>query len=418
MSGLSRVLVRHVSDRIAMGGGPYGYLFELREALALDQASGGAQIVVEERPQLARSPLVASEPASAGRRLLARALYKLQRYRASEFAMRLRAEMRSESAKWQIDRAAAEELFACDVLFVHETFLAEHLVKVDPANARRKLVLMTHAPTFYVEQWAAAVRPDVAGEDLRQERCVREHIAHELEVMRSVRAVAWPAAEAQEGYPEWQHLYRKGSVSSVFVSSGLASPVPKASAAEVRQRWRIGSESQVVLFMGRPHPHKGFDRFAAWAAASKVRQSRLIFVFAGPEPHWPGLDTSSVVRIGFERDPAAAYRAADLVVLPNRVAYFDLGLIQCLSLGVPLALSPVGGHRAVTKLCPEIPVLAAADPMVVVDELRMFLADDGAREACRTAGAALWSARYSPIPFVAGHRAVAAEILGLGRSVP
>jgi glycosyltransferase involved in cell wall biosynthesis len=407
---VSAALVRHVRHRIFPGGGPFGYLDALRQALALVGAPRDLRIVVEERPDLvAAGP---ERPRGALSRLASRAAYKLRSRYRSEVELRLRADLlRDREAFSAVDAPAAAALFECDLLFVHDVLLAERLVRVAPREARRKAVLLTHAPSFYAEQWVASLAPDLDLEASRRLPLVREEIARELDVMRSVRAVAWPLPEAREGYPEW--LATASDEPPVWIPSGVLRPSAGESRSETRQRWRVADHQSVVLFMGRPHPHKGFDRFAAWARASRV-SGPLVFVFAGSEARWPGLELPGIVVAGYEADPAAAYQAADLVVFPNRKAYLDFGLLQCLSLGVPVAVSPVGGHAALVRDCPEIPALRSGDAEDVVAQLR-HLAEGGLTPDYRGRVTQLWEERFSPRPFVEGHAAAARSLLDAGR---
>jgi glycosyltransferase involved in cell wall biosynthesis len=402
---MSAALVRHVRHRIFPGGGPFGYLDTLRQALTLVDGPRDVRIVVEEHPEL----VGAERPRGALSRLLSRAGYKLRRSYRSAAELRLRADLsRDREAFAAVDAAVAAKLFECDLLFVHDILLAERLVRVSPGEARRKAVLLTHAPSFYAEQWIAGLAPELDLEASRRLPLVREEIARELDVMGSVRAVAWPMPEAREGYPEW--LEAAGDSPALWITSGVLRPSPSASRGETRQRWGVAEADRVVLFMGRPHPHKGFDHFAECASAARRARSRLVFVAAGSEVRWPGLDVSGILAVGYEADPAAAYEAADLVVFPNRKAYLDFGLMQCLALGVPMAVSPVGGHAALLRDCPAIPAIRPVTAEDVVAQFQL-LAEGGVAADYRERATELWQQRFSPQPFVAAHAAASRKLL-------
>jgi glycosyltransferase involved in cell wall biosynthesis len=189
-------------------------------------------------------------------------------------------------------------------------------------------------------------------------------------------------------------------------------PTARESRGETRGRWGATDADSVLLFMGRPHPHKGFDRFAAWSRHARGAGSRLMFVSAGSEASWPGLDLSGIVAVGYQADPAAAYLAADLVLFPNRKAYLDFGLLQCLSLGVPVAVSPVGGHAALVRECTPIPVIPPGDGDEVVPWLEKT-ASAGLPPDYRERVVRLWEERFSPLPFVLGHADAARRLLGV-----
>lgn len=108
----------------------------------------------------------------------------------------------------------------------------------------------------------------------------------ELAVMKAVNATIWPCEEAQEGYSAWYKLYKAGSVKSLFLETGVPRPEIYVPPSILRKQWGVDSSQFIALFMGRPHPHKGFDKFvdlADYYASSG--KSDWVFVFAGRKPN-------------------------------------------------------------------------------------------------------------------------------------
>jgi glycosyltransferase involved in cell wall biosynthesis len=270
---------------------------------------------------------------------------------------------------------------------------------------------MTHSPSFVAHQIAAGLLPEADESAWRDAPCVARLRREELEVMQAARAVAWPVPGAHEAYPEWRELVRAGRGRDLYVRTGVPRPEPRAEPRALRERWRIEPSQRVALFMGRPHPHKGFDRFVEWAdLCRRAGGEAWVFVFAGPDPRSSRRDLSAVRAVGFEPDNAAAYLAADLVLLPNRCSYLDIGLLECLALGAPVAASPTGGHRDVMSLCRSLPAIAdgdAASSWPAVEGLAAEAADSGRRERHREA----WRSLFSPEPFLREHLAAAAAAL-------
>ena len=404
--------VRHVNQRVAPGGGPHGYLHNLRQAVARHGSGDGIEIEVAEAWARPRGP----SPAARARRFLLEDMPILRRIRfelRGEFALRFERAVGEWKIQYQgLERAAARALFECDLLFAHETFLAERLVQLCPREARQKLVLMTHAPTFYAHQLAGDVAPDENQAALVESRPVRELREQELEVMQAVRAVAWPSVSAQEGYRDWQALYDRGAARTAFVATGVPQPEARASREETRRQWQVEPDQRVALFMGRPHPHKGFDRFVDWADWTRRGGDRSwVFVFAGPKPKRSQRDLTALRRVGYQQDNGAAYLASDLAVFPNRYSYLDIGLLECLSLGATAATTATGGHKDVLGLCAAMPVIpegGAAECWPALSAEAERARADPARDARYRS---LWEERFSLRPFVLGHAAAARGIL-------
>jgi glycosyltransferase involved in cell wall biosynthesis len=404
-------LVRHVHTRITPGGGPQGYLHNLQGAIGDRKDWGDVRLEVTTLPPMGSIPgsgwvhrtvdFLAQIPG------LRRLNYELQ----GEFALRFKHAVRGWRANYAaVDRGVCEQLLTCDLLVVHDTFLAERLVACSPRESRAKVALVTHAPVFYAHQIAGDILPDAREEEWRDEQVVRSLRRRELATMQSVRAVIWPFTEAQEGYGDWAVLVAAGDARNAFARTGVPRPATASARESTRSSWGVAESDRVALFMGRPHPDKGFGRFLEWAEAARRKNSGWTFVFAGQEPKHSRRDLSAIRCLGYQSDNGGAYLAADLVVIPNRHAYLDIGLLECLALGVPVAATAVGGHRCVLRLLPPICTIADGEPGEVWSRLEQA-AVEMARPESRQARVDLWMKLFSPGPFVEEHLAVAAALL-------
>ncbi len=324
---------------------------------------------------------------------------------AREYALRFEEGLRNWLSDYDgLGDEECRRLLDCDLLVVHSPFLAERLLALAPGRCERSVVLMTHAPAHIALEIGGVMMPDAEEASWRDEPCVRALIEREMRVMRAVRGVLWPVARAQEGYPGWYRLYREGKARSLFVQHAVPCPAPGTTREAMRVRWGVEPRQRVALFMGRPHPHKGFDRFLDWADVQR-REGRTdwVFVHAGRDPGRTRRDLSSIRQVGFEADNGAAYLAADLVLNPNRYSYLDFAVMQCLALGAPLALSPTGGHRDVSELCPRIATIPEGAPHEVWPRLReaalSYQAESGWRELFRQT----WERHFSPGRWVRDH---------------
>ena len=398
-----RGLVRHVNQRIAPGGGPPGYLHNLRRAVADRGDRDELRIEVTTIPSLGAQPRMGWLERAAMAVARAPGIRRLNYEIQGEFALRFKQTV----ADWRglyaaIDRRTCQELLACDLLFVHDTFLAEPLLANCPREARDRVVLVTHAPTFYAHQIAADLLPDTSEASWRDERVVRSLRHRELEIMQSVRSVAWPFPEAQEGYAEWQSLAARYPRRDVFIRTGVPRPEALRSREAVRDAWGVAEADRVALFMGRPHADKGFWNYLEWAEAASSVQSEWIFAFAGQEPKHTRRDLGALRRLGYQSDNGGAYLAADLVVIPNRHSYLDIGLLECLALGVPVATTAVGGHRAVLRLSSAVGQIPEGAPGEVWARLAAA-AGEMARPQSHRERTCLWNTMFSPDIFVEEH---------------
>jgi glycosyltransferase involved in cell wall biosynthesis len=395
------VRVRHIHFQVGGNGGPHGYLGNLSRAAAdLAVPFDIRPLGLERRPGARDRFDKICESIPGLRGLLHRSL--------GEFGLRFRYAVRDwRSSLGGLDRTRAQALVDCDLLFVHDVFLAEELVRLVPQAARERVVLVSHAPTWIAHQIAATLAPDIPLEELARARPVGRRRERELATCEAVRAVLWPYRSAQAGYPGYAESEAAGRSRSLGVVTGVPRPEPRTDPRELRRSWGIDSP-RVALFMGRAHPDKGFHRFVAWAAAA--RGTGWTFAFAGEDPKRWTCDLSSVHKLGYQNDNGAAYLAADLVLMPNRNSYLDIGLLEGLALGVPIATTATGGHRDVLKRVPEVIEIPEGEPervWPVLAERYEAAATDAARQARRKA----WQHWFSPEAFVRAHVAASRALL-------
>jgi len=250
-----------------------------------------------------------------------------------------------------LPRTAADELFDCDLLFVHNVILAGRLAHLNPDMARRKLVLVPHSPK-YLSHEVSAELIDGEEQDIYLDPVVRQFTSYEISVMNSVRAVLWPSIGSQDGYENWAH--DEGANRSIIVPTCTPSLTRETYCHELRAKWGVTNDQKMALFMGRPHPHKGFAFFVELARYAKSHvKNEWVFIHAGSAPRKYS-DLMSVDHVGYVFQRAAAYAEADLVLICNQHTFMDLGLLEAMSLGASIAVSPTGGHREILEHCPAL----------------------------------------------------------------
>ena len=69
------------------------------------------------------------------------------------------------------------------------------------------------------------------------------------------------------------------------------------------------------------------------------------FFIIGNRDSLPAMNNTRWIETGWTDDPQRFISASDLVVIPNRHSYFDLSVLETLSLGKPMLLSNTGGNK-------------------------------------------------------------------------
>ncbi len=423
---MSDLLVKHPFRDIAKGGGPTGYLYNLRTAAAEFGLDTGVTFDINEDMKAPPRPPV-PPPApwplwkkvynllrrgyGAAATTVGSSIPKPPDYIPENFDAELDAfeDWKNHHYGW-ITESYARKMFDADLLFANDIWLASAIARLCPELSKEKLVLISHSPTWTIIEATARILPDYPDPRYLNIKRVRSIVDENLETMASIRAVLWPCAEAVPEYPEWVEVNANGRGANVFAETGVQKPTGTLSGADMRTQWQIEPNQRVVLFIGRAHPHKGFHRFHSWAqAARKQGDTGYVFVHAGQPPN--DVDKNSPLRhVGYIKDNAAAYAAADLVVIPNQFSYMDIGLLESLSLGAKIAISPTGGHRLFPEICPDIPTIPDTNADDEWQTLKQYIQEYAATTTRQEAFQKLWESRFSLEPFCANHVRVCREL--------
>ncbi len=394
--------IKHIHHEIGGSGGPSGYLRLLSQAINSASPPDDLRLIVEHLPL---------EPLSTSNSLSDVSLPSPLRETVicsnddSRVARYLRAWLnRTRRMLEQISDSSRQEIFGhCDLLVVHNVFAAARILELWPLEARDKVVLMTHSPTPLTKEIISSEFCNLPEEELDEHPLVRALVSYETSVMQNVRTVLWPCEESQEGYSDWYEQFKSGAARAIFAETGVIRPTTNGITAEVlRRQWEVSPGQRTVLFIGRPHRHKGFETFLNFACSLRHEQSsKWVFIHAGQQPS-PHYDISPIRHIGFQRSQGALYKAADLVMIPNRFSYFDIGALEAISMGARLAISSSGGHKLLLRACPTLPSIPSdlKSPKRLLEEVQALYDTNPARvetfQQC-------WSRRFTLHHFVANH---------------
>jgi glycosyltransferase involved in cell wall biosynthesis len=111
---------------------------------------------------------------------------------------------------------------------------------------------------------------------------------------------------------------------------------------EARADLPLSRELVYYLYIGRRLPAKGYDVLldafdVAYAADNSLR---LILVGDGTIERHPG-----VIDVGRSEDPSIWLACCDYLVSPNRHSYFDLAIMEAMSIGTPVLMTATEGHE-------------------------------------------------------------------------
>ena len=329
----------HVHPHLFPGGGPAGYLYGLASGLEAASDQIHSVDVVS---------MAVSHDRSSSRRSRSR-IYSL----LDDITVALPAVARHNILLYRhlltsyrpLPAAFRDKLLQYGAVVFHHTQLLARYLRTLPTPRSQKLFLMSHGPTDapaeIVDGWLGGAKNAFASK-------ARERLAAlEKYAYASCDGIIAPSRHALQDHFAWSPKYRSALLAlPVFeVASGAVALKPSKQYSEVRRELQIGEERRVVGFFGRYHPDKGYDLYCDIAKALKQDQS-ITFISAGAGV-LKGRGGDDVRDLGWRSDVADLVGACDVVALPNRCAYFDLLLLEAMSLGRPVVAFGIGGHQDV-----------------------------------------------------------------------
>jgi Glycosyltransferase len=326
---------------IRPGGGPSGYLYNLLEACSgLDNCPIGFAAEVIEH---VREPQLTAHRPGRLRRFAA----QLAPSRA--VAARVEANARAE-ANCLLSPSLQKQIESADTVVIHDWLLFRHYLnwreRLGPT--RQLAILMDHSPRspseLVADEWAD--RWDLAGKraivKARWEPIV-------LDAFSRADAILVPNRHSLDAYFPGQEDKRSRLFAKpvIEVASGIAPLQATRSRELVRAELGLKKDALVVGYLGRYDLEKGYDIFLETArrALADPKWSKARFVTAG----YGSLETEetppNVTQLGWRRDAADVLNAFDILLAPNRFAYFDLVILEAMSLGKTVHTTFVGGSK-------------------------------------------------------------------------
>ena len=229
-----------------------------------------------------------------------------------------------------------------DVIHFHNTI---DLFQAIPqlVNYKGKVILTSHTPMAPHLEYIGEVLP------LNLIRSKTRKAFQNLDEAAFKRAdvLLFPAKEALEPYKNtWSKFESIISDKQIYyVPTGVHEPGISRSRNEVLTEMGIPLDAIVLCYAGRHNHVKGYDLLKAFGTEILAKHPNCYFLILGKEDPIQGLEHERWKEVGWTTDPFSYIRASSMFILPNRETYFDLILIEILSLGKQCLLSRSGGNK-------------------------------------------------------------------------
>ena len=236
-----------------------------------------------------------------------------------------------------------------DVIHFHRT-MDLYWVKNSLKKYKGKVLLTLHAPTMPSKQMFSMLSDF---EKNHMKRFYRKLAYIDNYALKRADKIIVACPEAEEPYyhewPGYHELHNLYMSKYLYMTTGTEMKIALAGKEEIRKKYNIPLNAFVISYVGRHNEIKGYDTLKKIAHIVFKTHGNVFFLIAGSEGPLFRLEDRRWVEAGWTKDPGSIIAASDLFVLPNKETYFDLILLEVLSLGQLVLASWTGGNKYFAK---------------------------------------------------------------------
>ena len=225
-----------------------------------------------------------------------------------------------------------------------------YLAKDSLRDYKGKVILTLHSPTMPCKQmismltnfekkymkWFYAKLPDIDNYAINR----ADNIIIACEEAEEPYYHEWP------GYAEF---HEKNKHKYVYMTTGTAPKSALVTKEEMRKKYGMPQDAFVISYVGRHNEIKGYDALKEIGKQLLDANDNAYVFIAGTEGPLYHLEHNRWIEVGWTKDPGSVIQASDVFVLPNKETYFDLVMLEVLSLGQIVVASYTGGNKYFAK---------------------------------------------------------------------
>lgn len=237
-----------------------------------------------------------------------------------------------------------------DVVHFHSS-MSMYLCKDSLVNYKGKVVFTTHCPTLGYLQYIDMLTD---WEKKHMMWLYKNLIKIDQYAFGRADYIVFPCPDAEEPYhnnwTEYKNIKESKKDNYRYILTGTEKRTAKRSRAEICKEYGIPEDAFILSYAGRHNEIKGYDVLKEIGENVLSKYPNAYFLIAGVEEPLKGLKHDRWIEVGWTTDPHSLIAASDAFVLPNKETYFDLIMLEVLSLGKIVIASSTGGNKYFEKI--------------------------------------------------------------------
>ncbi|WP_462164564.1 glycosyltransferase [Pseudoalteromonas xiamenensis] len=233
----------------------------------------------------------------------------------------------------ELSKEKKKKITECDII-VFQGYQSAHYLAFAKAQGK-KTIYMPHSPTIMADEYASTCKMHGVPID---RILYSKYYRSERFFIDNVERIVFPS---ENSHDEYSKNFTLSNRDIYYIGSGVKPQNVN------KGNYIFPSDSVNVMFAGRYILDKGFDRYNLLADSWPSNNVRFFSAGSGPLKA-----SSNVIDLGWRTDVLSLIKDVDVVVIPNKVAYYDLLPLECIALGKPLVMTEVGGNIDQLKCFP------------------------------------------------------------------
>jgi glycosyltransferase involved in cell wall biosynthesis len=227
--------------------------------------------------------------------------------------------------------------------------------------------------------------------------------------------IIFPCLEAEEPYyHEWSDyakIHERNKEKYWYLPTGTGEKDALFSKKEIREKYGIPQDAFVISYVGRHNEIKGYSTLKIIGSEILDKYKNVYFLIAGKEGPVSRLENERWIEVGWTNDPGSVIQAADLFILPNKETYFDLIMLEVLSLGQLILATKTGGNKYFTQFHAKgISLYYGVEEAVTEIQKFMKMTDDE-RAVLRKENRSIYLGNFTNTAFAQNYSATIKKIL-------
>lgn len=325
---MKQVLIYFEKDALKPVGGPSGYLYNFYQVI-LEKKITNIHFLESQQSY------IKAKTKSIYLRLPKKLLHYIQKKNTYK---------RYRGLLYQKDSRSVN-LKKYDLIHFHST-AALYQMREQLKEYKGKVVLTSHTPK-------APFREVIEDVISKKEYKKNKQVYDRLELIdkyafQRADVILFPCKEAEEPYFQTWENYKniRSEKKHQYLLTGSPDCRHKVKKPDtIRKKYHIPNDAFVISFVGRHNTTKGYDSLLNIGEKLLKEYKDIYFLIAGKEEPLKGLSHERWIEVGWTNDPYSIIYCSDLFILPNKQTFFDLVLLEVLSLGKNVLLSETGGDR-------------------------------------------------------------------------